>query len=181
MADRPDVVHEDYRSQGDRWSHDQHAFDAWAEGRTGYPIVDAGMRQLQREGWMHNRARLLTGSFLTKHLYIDWRSGARHFFDLLIDGDMVNNTLNWQWIAGTGTDSRPNRMLNPIIQADRYDPDGNYVRRYVEELRDIEGKAVHQPWTLEGDDRPATSKDYPNPIVEHGEAVGAFKAHRGKD
>jgi deoxyribodipyrimidine photo-lyase len=180
LAARPDVVDADWRSQGDRWRHDRKDFEAWQSGRTGYPVVDAGMRQLQREGWMHNRARLLTGSFLTKHLYIDWRWGARHFFDLLIDGDMVNNTMNWQWIAGTGTDSRPNRMLNPMLQAERYDPNGDYVRRYVDELRDIEGPAVHQPWVLGPDARPTSSKDYPDPIVEHREAVAAFRTHRGK-
>jgi deoxyribodipyrimidine photo-lyase len=181
LARRPEVVDDDYRTQGDRWSRDDEAFRTWADGRTGYPIVDAGMRQLRREGWMHNRARLLTGSFLTKHLYVDWRWGARHFFDLLVDGDIVNNTMNWQWIAGTGTDSRPNRMLNPTLQAQRYDPDGDYVRRYVEELRDVPGGAVHEPWRLAGDDRPAGARDYPDPIVDHKEAFRAFRAHRSKD
>ncbi|HTW21056.1 MAG TPA: deoxyribodipyrimidine photo-lyase, partial [Mycobacteriales bacterium] len=109
LADRPEVVDADWRTKHDRWRTDDAAFEAWREGRTGYPLVDAGMRQLAREGWMHNRSRLVTASFLTKHLYLDWRLGARHFFDLLVDGDIANNTLNWQWVAGTGTDSRPNR------------------------------------------------------------------------
>jgi len=156
LAARPDVVDTDFRTQHDRWRHDEDDFAAWQEGRTGYPIVDAGMRQLQQEGWMHNRARLLTGSFLTKHLYIDWRWGARHFFDLLVDGDIANNTLNWQWIAGTGADSRPNRMLNPMTQAERHDPDGAYVRRYL------------------GDE------PRPGRIVDHTDAVRAFRAHRGR-
>jgi deoxyribodipyrimidine photo-lyase len=160
LAERPDVVDTDWRSQHDRWRHDDHDLQVWKDGRTGYPLVDAGMRQLAREGWMHNRARLVTGSFLTKHLYIDWRDGARHFFDLLLDGDIANNTMNWQWIAGTGTDSRPNRMLNPALQLEKFDPDEKYVRRYVEEY---------------GTD------DYPDPIVEHKDAVAAFRQHRGKD
>jgi deoxyribodipyrimidine photo-lyase len=159
LAARPDVVTTDWRTQHDHWRHDEQALRAWKEGRTGYPLVDAGMRQLQREGWMHNRARLVTGSFLTKHLYLDWREGARHFFDLLVDGDIANNTMNWQWIAGTGTDSRPNRMLNPTLQLERYDPAERYVRRYVEEY---------------GTD------DYPAPIVDHKEAVAAFRTLRGK-
>jgi deoxyribodipyrimidine photo-lyase len=159
LAARPDVVGEDWRTQHDRWNHDEDGLQAWKDGRTGYPLVDAGMRQLQREGWMHNRARLVTGSFLTKHLYVDWREGARHFFDLLVDGDIANNTLNWQWVAGTGTDSRPNRILNPTLQLERYDPDARYVKRYVEEY---------------GTD------DYPAPIVDHKQAVQAFRAARGK-
>ena len=112
---------------------------AWKEGRTGYPVVDAAMRQLRHEGWMHNRGRLLTASFLTKTLYVDWRVGARHFLDLLVDGDVANNQLNWQWVAGTGTDTRPNRVLNPVAQAKRYDPDGAYVRRWVPELAALAG------------------------------------------
>jgi deoxyribodipyrimidine photo-lyase len=160
LAARPDAVDTDWRTQHDRWRRDEQALQAWKDGRTGYPLVDAGMRQLQREGWMHNRARLVTGSFLTKHLYLDWRDGARHFFDLLVDGDIANNTMNWQWIAGTGTDSRPNRMLNPALQLERYDPDHTYVKTYVEEY---------------GTDA------YPTPIVEHTDAVAAFRAARGKD
>jgi deoxyribodipyrimidine photo-lyase len=160
LAARPDVVDDDWRTQHDRWRRDDQALQAWKDGRTGYPLVDAGMRQLQREGWMHNRARLVTGSFLTKHLYVDWRDGARHFFDLLVDGDIANNTMNWQWIAGTGTDSRPNRMLNPTLQLERYDPDHSYVKTYVEEYG---------------------TEDYPAPIVEHKDAVAAFREARGKD
>lgn len=160
LADRPDVAHEDWRPKHDRWHKDSTSFKAWQDGRTGYPLVDAGMRQLRQEGWMHNRARLVTGSFLTKHLYIDWRQGAQHFFDFLLDGDIANNCLNWQWIAGTGTDTRPNRMLNPTLQLERYDPDLAYVKRYVAEYG---------------------TTDYPEPIIDHKEAVAAFRAARGKD
>ena len=102
---------------------------------------------------MHNRGRLIVGSFLTKTLYLDWREGARHFLHHLVDGDIANNQLNWQWVAGTGTDTRPSRVLNPLRQAERYDPDGAYVRRYVPELATIEGPAVHTPWKLPDDVR----------------------------
>ncbi|BEP12549.1 deoxyribodipyrimidine photo-lyase [Acidothermaceae bacterium B102] len=173
LAASPEATHQDYRPHGDRWRNDDEGFEAWAEGRTGYPIVDAGMRQLAREGYMHNRARLITGSFLTKTLYIDWRRGAQHFADLLVDGDVSNNTMNWQWIAGTGTDSRPGRVLNPLRQAERYDPQGEYVRRYVPELAGIEGFAVHEPWKLS-----TPPKHYPEPIVDLREGAERFKAAR---
>jgi deoxyribodipyrimidine photo-lyase len=174
LAARPEAAWEDLRSRGDRWSDDEAGFAAWTEGRTGYPIVDAGMRQLRREGFMHNRARLVAASFLTKDLYVDWRRGARHFFDWLVDGDVANNVGNWQWVAGTGADTRPNRVFNPVRQARRFDPDGAYVRRNVPELAGIAGAAVHEPWTL-GSRRPA---GYPEPIVDHAEAAARFATAR---
>ncbi|MBA3244461.1 MAG: deoxyribodipyrimidine photo-lyase [Actinobacteria bacterium] len=174
LAARPETSREDYRDRGDRWRDDEQALAAWKDGRTGYPIVDAGMRQLAREGYMHNRARLLVASFLTKDLYLDWRLGAAHFFDLLVDGDVANNVGNWQWVAGTGVDTRPNRIFNPTVQAKRLDPNGDYVRRYVPELAEVEGIAIHEPWKL-GLLRPA---DYPEPIVDHVEAVRRFRAAR---
>jgi deoxyribodipyrimidine photo-lyase len=134
LAARPELAHADLRPRAGGWSDDEDALAAWCEGRTGHPLVDAGMRQLLLEGFMHNRARLVAGSFLTKHLGIDWRQGAAHFFQHLVDGDVANNTGNWQWVAGTGTDSRPNRRLSPQRQAERFDPDGVYARRYVPEL-----------------------------------------------
>ena len=134
------------------------------------------MRQLLREGWLHNRARLIVASFLTKHLYVDWRLGAAHFLEHLVDGDIANNQLNWQWVAGTGADSRPNRVLAPLRQAQRFDPDGTYVRRYVEELAGVEGAAVHQPWALPDDVR--AELDYPAPLVDLAEARERFLAHR---
>jgi deoxyribodipyrimidine photo-lyase len=178
LAARPTAVTADYRSRGDRWRRDDGAFTAWQEGRTGYPVVDAGMRQLAREGWMHNRARLIVGHFLCKTLYVDWRLGARHFFDLLIDGDMANNTMNWQWVAGTGTDSRFNRIMNPVTQGRRHDPDGDYVRRYVPELAEVVGPSVHQPWVLPVELR--RHLDYPDPIVDFAEATEEFLRARGK-
>jgi deoxyribodipyrimidine photo-lyase len=182
LAARPEVSGTDYRSRHDHWRTERTAradIEAWREGRTGYPVVDAAMRQLRHEGWMHNRGRLLTASFLTKTLYVDWRIGARHFLDLLVDGDVANNQLNWQWVAGTGTDTRPNRVLNPVIQAKRYDPDGAYVRRWVPELAGLEGPAVHEPWKLRGLDRAAI--DYPDPLVELSEGLARFKRARSQD
>lgn len=176
LGARPDSSWREYRARGDRWDTDPDALAAWAEGRTGYPLVDAGMRQLRREGWMHNRVRLVTASFLTKHLYLDWRLGARHFLHWLVDGDIANNQMNWQWVAGTGNDTRPNRMFNPVRQAERFDPRGTYTRRFVPELAGIEAKAVHQPWRLGGG-----RTGYPDPIVDHDEAVARFLAARGRD
>ncbi len=145
----PDLPRRDYRPRRGGWRDDPDALDAWKAGQTGYPIVDAGMRQLAAEGFMHNRARLLVASMLTRQLNIHWTAGARHFFDLLVDGDIANNAGNWQWVAGTGNDTRPNRRFNLLRQAHRFDPDGVYVRRYVPELAGIPGSGVHAPWVLE--------------------------------
>ena len=158
------------------WSYAEKRFDAWRDGRTGYPLVDAAMRQLLREGWMHNRARLVVGSFLTKHLGIDWRWGERWFMRLLIDGDEANNNGNWQWIASVGVDPQPffRRLYNPTLHMERYDPEGRYVRRYVEELRDVPDEYLREPWTMPDDvQREAgcvIGEDYPEPIVDHREA-----------
>jgi deoxyribodipyrimidine photo-lyase len=162
------------RDRGDAWDGDAELFDAWRAGETGYPVVDAGMRQLRAEGWMHNRARLITASFLTKHLYLDWRLGARHFFDLLVDGDQANNIGNWQWVAGVGTDTRPYRVYNPTLQAKRHDPDGEYVRRWVTELAGLGADEIHEPWKLPASRR----RGYPEPIVEHTAAVRRFRERR---
>ncbi|MFC4495606.1 cryptochrome/photolyase family protein [Streptomyces ovatisporus] len=177
LAARPRAAHEDYRPRGDRWRHDEDEIAAWQQGRTGYPLVDAAMRQLLHEGWMHNRGRLLTASFLTKTLYVDWRVGARHFLDLLVDGDVANNQLNWQWVAGTGNDTRPNRVLNPLTQARRFDPDGTYVRRWLPELADVPGASVHQPWKLP--DRERARLDYPQPLVGLSAGADRFLRARG--
>jgi deoxyribodipyrimidine photo-lyase len=149
----------------DEWRDDPEALRHWQDGLTGVPIVDAGMRQLRAEGWMHNRARLITAAFLTKHLGIDWRHGVRWFFRWLLDGDVPNNSGNWQWVAGTGNDSRPYRRFNPIRQAHRFDPDGAYVRRYLPELAGIDGPAVHEPWRLPAGQRRRV--DYPGPLESH--------------
>ena len=166
----PGIARHDFRPRHDRWRDDPDALAAWREGQTGYPIVDAGKRQLRTEGTMHNRARLVTASFLAKHLYLDWRQGAEHFAQHLVDGDVANNIGNWQWVAGTGADTRPNRVFNPTRQAHRFDPDGAYVRRWVPELEAVDGPDVHEPWRL-GHRRPGA---YPSPIVDHEEAVRRF-------
>jgi deoxyribodipyrimidine photo-lyase len=170
----PSISTRDLRSRGDVWRDDPDALAAWKEGCTGYPIVDAGMRQLLAEGTMHNRARLVTASFLTKHLYLDWRLGASHFGRHLVDGDVASNAGNWQWVAGTGADTRPNRVLNPMRQARRFDPNGDYVRRWVPELAVIEGADIHEPWR----DDAVLSENYPKPIVEHEAAVARFRVAR---
>jgi deoxyribodipyrimidine photo-lyase len=173
LSARPAAAWSDYRSRGDRWRDDDAALAAWKAGRTGFPVVDAGMRQLAREGSMHNRARMVVASFLTKDLYLDWRHGARHFLDLLLDGDIANNNVNWQWMAGTGTDTNPHRVFNPTVQGARFDPDGEYVRRYVPELAALRGKAVHDP-----DPAVRRAYSYPAPIVDHHEAIAEYKARR---
>jgi deoxyribodipyrimidine photo-lyase len=175
LSANPQMPRRDYRSHGDRWRRDARAARAWREGRTGYPIVDAGMRQLRAEGYMHNRARLIVASFLTKTLYLDWRLGAAHFARLLLDADVADNVGNWQWVAGTGNDTRPNRLLNPLRQAHRYDPHGDYVRRYVPELANLEAGSVHEPWKLDGTRRVGR---YPQPIVELSAAAAEFRARR---
>jgi deoxyribodipyrimidine photo-lyase len=167
------------------WNDDEDAFRAWCDGRTGYPLVDAGMRQLRREGWMHNRARLVVGSFLTKDLGIDWRRGERWFMRLLIDGDQANNNGNWQWIASVGVDPQPffRRIYNPARHMERFDPRGEYVRRYVPELRDVPDEYLREPWTMPDEVQQAAGcvigEDYPEPIVDHREArEEAFARYR---
>jgi deoxyribodipyrimidine photo-lyase len=156
-----------------RWSRSERAFESWTRGATGYPLVDAGMRQLRHEGWMHNRARLVVASFLTKDLGIDWRWGERWFMRLLIDGDEANNNGNWQWIASVGVDPQPayRRIYNPTLHMERFDPRGRYVRRHVPELRSVPDECLREPWKM-----PAAvqrrvgcviGRDYPAPIVDH--------------
>ena len=154
----------------------RHRFEAWQQGRTGYPIVDAGMRQLLATGWMHNRVRMITASFLVKDLHLPWQWGARHFMQHLLDGDLASNQHGWQWTAGTGTDAAPYfRVFNPAAQSERFDPDGDYLRRWVPELADLPAPAIHAP----GVRRPA---GYPEPIVDHAtereEALARYKSLR---
>jgi deoxyribodipyrimidine photo-lyase len=158
------------------WIDDPTGVDAWRDGQTGYPFVDAGMRQLRREGFMHNRARLVTASFLTRSLSVDWRVGADHFAALLADADVASNAGNWQWVAGTGANSRPNRVLSPIRQAHRFDPNGDYVRRYVPELAAIPDGRIHEPWAL-GVRRPPA---YPDRVAVGDEARRPAPRRRGR-
>ena len=145
-----------------RWRDAPAELDAWRAGCTGYPLIDAAMRQLAQTGWMHNRLRMATAMFLTKHLLIDWRHGERHFMDLLVDGDFAANNGGWQWSASTGTDAAPYfRIFNPVAQAKKVDPHGDFVRRWVPELRDVRGPAIFEPWKF------GVGSDYPPPIVDH--------------
>ncbi|RYB91354.1 deoxyribodipyrimidine photo-lyase [Nocardioides glacieisoli] len=166
--------------KGMRYDEPEDAIEAWRTGTTGFPIVDAGMRQLLHSGWMHNRVRMITASFLTKDLHVWWPVGARHFLDLLIDGDVASNNHGWQWVAGTGTDASPYfRVFNPITQGLKFDPQGDYVRRWVPELAHLPGKAAHEPWKSDV----GYEKDYPLRIVDHADervdALERYQAARG--
>lgn len=172
---RPDAAWANVDRRFDRfpWRDDRDAFDVWCQGRTGYPMVDAGMRQLLETGWMHNRARMVVASFLTKDLLLPWQWGAQWFMTHLRDADVANNSLGWQWVAGTGTDAAPYyRVFNPVLQGQKFDPDGTYVRRFVPELAHLAGAAVHTPW-----DHPDGYRDgYPHRMVDHAEARRAALA-----
>jgi deoxyribodipyrimidine photo-lyase len=166
--------------KGMAYDDPEDAVEAWRTGTTGFPIVDAGMRQLLHSGWMHNRVRMITASFLTKDLHVWWPVGARHFLDLLIDGDVASNNHGWQWVAGTGTDASPYfRVFNPITQGLKFDPQGDYVRRWVPELDHLPGKAAHEPWKSDV----GYEQDYPVRIVDHAdervEALDRYRAARG--
>lgn len=154
------------------WKEDPSAADAWKTGTTGYPFVDAGMRQLARTGWMHNRVRMVVASFLVKHLLQPWQIGARHFWEHLVDADLANNTLGWQWVAGCGADAAPYfRIFNPVLQGEKFDPAGKYVREWIPEIADLPARWIHKPWQApkkaleEAGVRLGT--DYPRPIVDH--------------
>ncbi len=155
-----------------RWANDEANFAAWCEGRTGYPVVDAAMRQLAATGWMHNRARMIVASFLVKDLLIDWRWGERWFMQHLVDGDPAANNGGWQWTAGTGTDAAPYfRVFNPVLQGEKYDPGGDYVRRWVPELARVPDKFIQHPWDMPLDLQQEVGcvigRDYPEPVVDH--------------
>ena len=163
---RPDSARADWNPalQSMPYDDDDALFTAWAQGRTGFPFVDAGMRQLLGEAWMHNRVRMVVASFLVKDLHLYWTRGARHFMTHLRDGDLASNNHGWQWVAGTGTDASPYfRVFNPVKQGRDHDPDGDYIRRWVPELRDIPGRAVHEPWKLAG----GLPNGYPERVVDH--------------
>lgn len=170
----PHVVGNAFRPQFNdvQWENDENLFRAWCDGQTGYPIVDAAQRQMNVEAWCHNRARMITASFLTKDLLCDWRLGERYFMQKLIDGDTASNNGGWQWAAGTGTDAQPFfRIFNPTSQGERFDPDGTYVKRWIPELARVPAKFVHRPWELSPAEQEAIGcvlgRDYPKPIVDH--------------
>ncbi|CAM5765264.1 deoxyribodipyrimidine photo-lyase [Labrys miyagiensis] len=183
-----DNIHPSF--DGMPWRQDKAALEAWRHGRTGYPVVDAAMRELWATGSMHNRARMIVGSFLVKHLLVDWREGESWFWDTLVDADPANNPASWQWVAGTGADAAPYfRILNPVLQGKKFDPDGAYVKRWLPELERLPAAAVHHPWTagaavLDGAGI-RLGDDYPRPIVDHDtarrRALASWKAMRGRD
>ena len=184
----PSVVTENYKEyeEGIDWRDDPEELAAWRRGETGYPIVDAGMRQLREEAFMHNRVRMIVASFLTKDLLADWRHGYEHFKERLADHDTANDNGGWQWAASTGTDAQPYfRIFNPMTQGERYDPDAEYIRTYVPELRDAEPDVIHEWHELSPTQRANAAPEYPAPIVDHSErreeALAMYKRARGED
>ena len=181
----PHVVREPMRPLPIRWRRDDAGFRRWQDGTTGVPLVDAGMRELRATGFMHNRVRMVTASFLTRHLLLDWRLGERHFMAELLDAQLSQNDGNWQWVAGTGADAQPfHRIFSPVRQGERFDPDGAYVKRWVPELARVPAKRVHQPWELAPLERRGLCADYPPPVVDLGEgrarALAAFEQARAR-
>ncbi len=182
----PEFPEEPFRPEFKRfpWVRDEEALRRWQQGLTGYPIVDAGMRELWATGWMHNRVRMIVASFLVKHLLIPWQDGAAWFWDTLVDADLANNSVSWQWIAGCGVDATPFfRIFNPILQGQKFDPDGIYVRRWVPELENLPNKYINEPWAtpehILEDSGLSLGNTYPFPIVDHmiarNRALGIFK------
>ncbi|MFO1306394.1 MAG: deoxyribodipyrimidine photo-lyase [Burkholderiales bacterium] len=184
---RPDVVDRCFRPEYEalQWRNDRGQFAAWCEGRTGYPIVDAAMRELNTTGFMHNRLRMVAASFLVKDLLVDWRWGERYFARQLLDYDLASNNGNWQWAASTGCDAQPYfRIFNPVSQSERFDPESAFIRRFVPELRALDADEIHEPWKVppmvQGAKGVAIGRDYPAPIVDHAvsraQALAMFKA-----
>jgi deoxyribodipyrimidine photo-lyase len=180
LAAYPFVLDTAFREEfrGIPWRRSTSAFARWKSGTTGYPIVDAAMRQLEEEGWMHNRARMIAASFLTKDLHLSWQWGERYFAEKLVDLDLASNNGGWQWTAGTGTDASPwFRIFNPVLQGKKFDPDGTYVQRYVPELARVPAYFVHEPWRMTQQDQESygcrLGKQYPHKVVEHAEERGA--------
>ena len=177
----PYMLKNNYSKKFDKfpWEKNSTFLNAWKKGLTGYPIVDAGMRELYSTGWMHNRVRMIVGSFLVKHLLIDWKYGEKYFKDCLLDYSPASNVAGWQWVAGCGADAAPYfRIFNPILQGEKFDKEGEYVKKWVPELKDLSKKFIHKPWEL-NDKKFKLGRDYPYPIVKHEEArlkaLNAFK------
>ena len=174
LHDQPNLATENLQANFDDfpWKADKKSLAAWQRGRTGYPIVDAGLRELWHTGVMHNRVRMVVASFLVKHLLIDWREGEAWFWDTLVDADAGSNPANWQWVAGCGADAAPYfRVFNPVLQGEKFDPEGTYVRRWVPELKDVPAKLIHQPWQATPIELASAGvtlgKTYPHPLVDH--------------
>jgi deoxyribodipyrimidine photo-lyase len=189
LVNADDLANQNFNRSFDAfpWVDDPARFAAWTRGQTGYPIVDAGMRELWATGWMHNRVRMIVASFLCKHLLIDWRKGERWFWDTLVDADPASNAASWQWVAGSGADAAPYfRIFNPVLQGEKFDPDGDYVRRFVPELGKMPAQFIHKPWAAPSHMRQQAGvrlgNTYPHPIIDHAEgrarALAAYKSLR---
>ena len=169
----PKLPFENFRSEFNAfpWHNDEQLLACWQKGLTGYPIIDAGMRELWATGYMHNRVRMIAASFLTKGLLIDWRLGADWFLDTLVDADLANNSASWQWVAGCGADAAPYfRIFNPVLQSQKFDPDGSYIRHWVPELSQVGSQSIHAPWESIDSERFYSNTNYPQPIINHHEA-----------
>ncbi|QEY51885.1 cryptochrome/photolyase family protein [Legionella longbeachae] len=169
----PKLPSENFRNEFDAfpWHNDEKLLSYWRRGLTGYPIIDAGMRELWATGYMHNRVRMIAASFLTKGLLIDWRLGADWFLDTLVDADLANNSASWQWVAGCGADAAPYfRIFNPVLQSQKFDADGSYIRHWVPELSQLDSQSIHAPWGSVGSERFYLNTKYPKPIIDHHEA-----------
>ncbi|MBS1515540.1 MAG: deoxyribodipyrimidine photo-lyase [Bacteroidetes bacterium] len=171
---KPHIITKSFKPEFDKlkWEWNDELFKKWCEGKTGYPIVDAGMRQLNETGWMHNRLRMITAMFLTKDLFMDWRLGEKYFAEKLIDLDFSSNNGGWQWSASTGCDAQPYfRIFNPVLQSKKFDTDGSYIKKYVPELKDVDAKYIHEPWEFETELKEkyniTLGKNYPFPVVNH--------------
>jgi deoxyribodipyrimidine photo-lyase len=182
----PTFGHQNFKQNFDDfpWQQNSALVQAWEKGQTGYPIIDAGMRELWNSGFMHNRVRMIVASFLTKNLLIDWRVGAKWFFDTLLDADLANNSMGWQWVAGSGVDASPYfRIFNPILQSEKFDPSADYIRTWVPELRELPSTHIHDPWSFSQDD--CRSRGYPKPIVDYRSsrlrALEAYSSIKKKD
>ena len=191
LAQNPELARRNHTPSFDAfpWRDDPGVLAAWQNGQTGYPIVDAGMRQLWQTGWMHNRVRLVTASFLVKHLLIDWRQGEDWFWDTLVDADPANNAANWQWVAGSGADAAPYfRIFNPVLQGEKFDPNGRYVREFVPELANFPARVLHRPWRASESEFSSAGvklgETYPVPVVDHDQArrlaLDAYRSTRGE-
>ena len=169
----PHLPSKNFRSEFDAfpWNNDESSLKRWGKGLTGYPIVDAGMRELWATGYMHNRVRMITASFLTKDLLIDWRLGAEWFLDTLVDADLANNSASWQWVAGCGVDAAPYfRIFNPVLQSEKFDAQGDYIRRWIPELSSLDRHTIHKPWESTDSREIYTKTNYPKPMINHSES-----------
>ena len=176
------MLKNNYSKQFDKfpWEKNTKFLLAWKKGLTGYPIVDAGMRELYTTGWMHNRVRMIVGSFLVKHLLINWKEGENYFRNCLLDYSEASNVAGWQWVAGSGADAAPYfRIFNPILQGEKFDKEGEYVKKWIPELKHVSKKFIHKPWELKEEKNFKLGRDYPMPLVKHEvarvKALNAFK------